>query len=641
MFELSPIKAIELAATRVPGAVSLAQGIPSLEPPEEMREAVVEKIRQGRCDRYSLTTGLLELREELSTDLAKDGLLADPESEIIVTAGSIEGISATLLALTNPGDEVIIPSPTYASYIGSIQMARCTPRFVELDEDNQFDFYIEKLRSAITKKTRIILYANPNNPTGTIYSKDKTDKLVELALQHNIIIVTDDVYKDFYYVPHKHVTPASYPEARKNVVRVCSFSKAFAVTGWRVGFLHGDKSLVSKILKYHDAMVTCAPVVSQYAAIALLSCADEYLKRMRTEFKSRRDYALECLNELDHVLDYQTPLATYFVFPRIKDTAPLAHDSNKLAYDMLEKAKVAVVPGIAFGPTGESHFRITYGRDWDALREGMSRIAEYMTDRTSTRSKVSKTNGKPIPREMGKSFLASSARLYLKKLSPTVIGIVGTKGKTTLKRSICRMLSKHFHVRSSILSYNTTTGLPLSVLGIRSPRSLKGLLSLPLKILWKLISRSEKVDYLVLEYGISSEEDAKKLLNIAKPEWLVVGGISHPDPGVSCQKVRNGVKVLVDSLPSEKVLWCETDPLVKSLSNSLKNELAIDKQKLSEDTLKTLKRSYPINWQPIGSSAQESVVASVLIAEQLGVPEAEIEGFLAKEYREEVLKSNK
>lgn len=213
-FELSPIKAMELAASRVPDMVSLAQGIPSFRTPERVIGFAQEKIAAGLCDKYSLTTGLTELREEIALSLETEGLSYDPEREILVTAGSIEGITATMLAFTSPGDEVLLPSPSYASYLGAISIAGCVPRYVELDEENNFDFQVEKIKQGITKKTKLLLYCSPNNPTGTLFSQEKTRELVEICRQHNLTILIDEVYKDFYYVDEPHFSATQIPEAR-------------------------------------------------------------------------------------------------------------------------------------------------------------------------------------------------------------------------------------------------------------------------------------------------------------------------------------------------------------------------------------------------------------------------------------------
>lgn len=349
-FELSAIKRIELAAAKIPGAISLAQGIPYFNTPDVITDFVCEAIQKHKCDKYTLTTGLPTLREEISLSLAEDKLKYDPESEIIITVGSIEGITASLLALTEPGDEVIVPSPSYASYTGCIYLAGCTPKFSALDEDKNFDFSIEQIEKNITRKTSAILFCSPNNPTGTVYSEKNTLEILKLAEKHDLAVILDEVYKDFYYSGETHFTAASVDSVRNRIVRVCSFSKAFAMTGWRVGFLHADKLLCERILKYHDSMVTCAPVASQYAALAALRYGEPYLKDFIGRLKVKRDYTIEALDKMSPWLDYQLPNAAYFVFPRIKNTVPLSNNSTALAYDILDKAKLALVPGLAFGP---------------------------------------------------------------------------------------------------------------------------------------------------------------------------------------------------------------------------------------------------------------------------------------------------
>jgi aminotransferase len=374
---LSPIKAMELAAARLPGAISLAQGIPNFPTPMVIKDFVAERLREGACDRYSLTTGLPELRNEIARTLASDGLAYDAESEIIVTAGAIGGIAATLLAVTEPGDEVIVPSPSYASYLGCIRMARCIPQYVELDEQRGFELSEERLTAAISPRTRAIILCNPNNPTGTIFSEAHLRSFVSIAMRHDIVVIMDEVYRGLHYSYQTPWTPAVMPEARHHIVHVCSFSKAFAMTGWRVGFLHADRSLVDRILPCHDAMITCAPVISQYAALAALRYGDTVTEEFRREFLVRRDCVVSMLEELRGVLEYQIPAATYFLFPRIHGDIPLAHDSTKLAYDILQRARVAVVPGVAFGPSGESHLRISFGCEPERLVEGIGRLISY------------------------------------------------------------------------------------------------------------------------------------------------------------------------------------------------------------------------------------------------------------------------
>lgn len=565
-FELSAIKAIELAAAKRPGVISLAQGIPGGNTPKIITDFVIEKIRAGVCDKYSLTTGLSELREEIALSLERDDLHYNSETEIIVTVGSIEGITASLLALTSPGDEVLVPSPTYASYLGAISLARCTPRFIELDEDNNFDFDVRAIERSITRNTRAILYCSPNNPTGTLYSEAKTRELLRLAERHNLTVLIDEVYKDFYYTSDKHFTPASLPEARSRVVRICSFSKAFAMTGWRVGFLHADQSLVQQILKYHDAMVTCAPVVSQYAAIAALRNSDTLLATFLDEYRARRNMTLAALDRMSAWLDYQTPKATYFAFPRVKDSVPLARDSTRLAYDILDRAAVAVVPGVAFGPTGESHLRICYGRERDVLETGLARLESYFS---GARSRVVVDLGQSTPqrapssrspwiRKSARWMLALAAKLFLLRNRPIVIGVAGTRGKTVFKRTILENLVAVGPARATILSYNTETGLPLSILNLKTPQTSAEKLAFPLALLSRALFFRDPSRFLVLEYGISTRSDAKLLRSICTPNWLILTHLSPSDPSLSHSEILAGIADLSCAVGSKHLIWPAT-----------------------------------------------------------------------------------
>ncbi len=572
-FELSAIKAIELAAAKIPGSISLAQGIPSFATPEPIREFVCQKIQSGACDKYSLTNGLPVLREEIALSLSEEKLYYDPETEIIATAGSIEGITASLLAVTQPGEEVILPSPTYASYSGAIRLAKCTPKHVALNEEKNFDFDISLIEQAISRKTRAILYCNPNNPTGTIYSEENTRKIMQLAEKHNLFVIVDEVYKDFYYSDHQHFSPACISATRPRLIRVCSFSKAFAMTGWRIGFVLGDAAVMREILKYHDAMVTCAPVVSQYAAIAALRFGKDYLEQFRSEYRKRRDYAIARLDDLSQFVDYQIPCATYFVFPRIKDTVPLARDSRALAYDLLEKYGLATVPGAAFGPSGESHLRINFGREFEDLEEGFDRISKYLNqqNRQEVSSSISQRQNQSSPQEqqsqesLTQKILSACARMYLNRSKVRIIGIAGLAGKTVFKRQIAQKLGESKSVRSSILSYNTALGLPLSILGLKSPQNLSEKLLFPLKLLKNTFLQRDRLDYLVLEYGISSEKTARKLLSIARPDWLIISRVQTGDPSLNQREFLSGLKVLIDATDEHKIFFPEAEPCLEQL----------------------------------------------------------------------------
>lgn len=380
--KLSIIKQMELRASKFPDVISLAQGIPNFDTPECIKRRVERALADGVTAKYSLSPGLLELRELIEVKLAEENMFYDYEKEIVVTAGSIEGITATILALTNPGDEIIIPEPTYTSYREVILLAGCVPVFVPLNEEKGWAFEIEKYECAITKKTKAIFYCNPNNPTGTIYTKDQLLQLATLAEKHNLFLISDEVYKDFIFETNERIfSLAELPELRKRVIRLFSFSKAYAMTGWRVGYLHGDESVVKEILKVHDSLVTCAPVVSQYAAMGALEMAGKDIVRFNQAYQKRRDLICVRLDKLKNIFEYVRPTSAYYVFPKILAGNISFGDydcpdslSWKFALYILEKAQVAVVPGVAFGPNGEGHVRMSFGRSEKDINEAFDRL---------------------------------------------------------------------------------------------------------------------------------------------------------------------------------------------------------------------------------------------------------------------------
>lgn len=379
---LSIIKQIELRASKYTDVVSLAQGIPNFDTPQCIKGRVENALRRGAVAKYSLSPGLPELREQIEISLARENMFYDWEKEILVTAGSIEGITATILAITEPGDEVIIPEPTYTSYREVIILAGCKPVFVPLDEERGWAFDLEKFEKAITQKTKAIFYCNPNNPTGTIYSKEQLLGLAELAKKHNLFLISDEVYKDFIYSEDKDgkiFSLAEIPELRKKVIRIFSFSKAYALTGWRIGYVHSDESVLKEILKVHDSLVTCAPTISQYAALGALEMGEDDLRYFLQEFRKRRDLTCARLDNLKHVFSYVKPNSAYFVFPKVNQgyLQNTPNPSWDFALEILDKIHVAVVPGFAFGPNGEGHIRISFGRSEDDINKVFDRLDRH------------------------------------------------------------------------------------------------------------------------------------------------------------------------------------------------------------------------------------------------------------------------
>ena len=667
--KLSPIKEMELAASRIPGVISLAQGIPSFDTPEPIKAFVQQKIAEGACAKYSLTPGLPQLRELIAESLLREGMHYDPDSEIIVTCGSIEGIAAALLTLTQPGDEVILPTPSYASYQEVVRMAGCTPRFAALREEDNFAFDLDAFEHCLSARSRAILYCNPNNPTGTVFSQTETLALVELAERHGLFLIIDEAYKDFVYSKEPYYSPAQLTAARSHVLRVFTFSKAYGMTGWRVGYLHADARITREILKVHDALVTCAPVVSQYAAIAALEYGESHLVTFRRAFKERRDRTLEHLDALSHVFDYQKPEGAYFVFPRVKDPVPGARDSRRLARDILENAKVALVPGIAFGPSGEAHLRLNFGRELSDIDAAFDRLAGYFRHRSpglahavpatatpvAPETPVSETPVSVTPvsvtpvsvtsrrrlRRLAIPYLQALARVFLRRKKPLVIAIAGTRGKTVMKRLFGELLGARYRVRTNPRSYNTEIGLPLAVLNLEiETQHLWNILRTLIHAAWTAFCSTEKLEVLVLELGVRQRGDMEALLRTVQPDIAVLTNLTpsystdvellrtlQDEMRVLCQAVGTGCHFLVDG----------DDPLLQEVVHALPvPPLLLQRAQWSPNgqglTLQSTGHVYPVARELIGDSERLSVQAAVLLAERwTELTPAEIGRFLAGE----------
>jgi len=340
---LSIIKQIELKASKYPNTISLAQGIPSFDTPECIKGRVNLALKRGVVAKYSLSPGLPELRELIEMHLAQENMFYDWENE------------------------------TYTSYQEVIRLAGCQPVFVSLDEENDWGFNIKKFEEAITPKTKAIFYCNPNNPTGTIYTKEQLLKLAELAEKHNLFLISDEVYKDFTKKKKKIFSLAEIPELRKRIIRIYGFSKAYAMTGWRIGYLHTDEKIAREILKVHDSLVTCAPVISQYAAMGALEMGASAILDFNQNYMERRDLVCQRLDKLNNIFSYIKPQSSYYVFPKIISN----NDSWKFVLDLLENTQVALIPGMAFGERGEGHIRISYGRNIKDINEAFDRMEKY------------------------------------------------------------------------------------------------------------------------------------------------------------------------------------------------------------------------------------------------------------------------
>jgi aminotransferase len=380
---LSAIKQIEMLAKRIPEAISLAQGIPDNYSHQLIRQATIAAIKNSRVDKYTLPNGLPELRQLVSQQLALEKMSYDPETEIIVTAGAIEGLSATLLTLLEPGDEIIIPTPTYNYYRHISELKKARPVEIKLDETNGWSLDIQSVKKAISKHTKVLIICNPNNPTGTVYSQQQQKELGQLAQEHNFYLVIDSVYEYFYYptpptAPNGKVTKIPFnicqvAQHKSQIIRVVSLSKHFCLTGWRIGYLHGPQNLIQQILPTHDSLINCAPVVSQYAAIAALINSKQIISENTKKYHKKRLIIGQTLNQLSKYISFTWPQGAYYFFPKLLHVKK----SEDFCFDLLNKAKLATVPGSEFGPGGESHFRLCFGRSEQDIIEGMNRLKKY------------------------------------------------------------------------------------------------------------------------------------------------------------------------------------------------------------------------------------------------------------------------
>ena len=371
--ELNAIKSMERIARTNSDVISLGQGIPSLPLDGRIRQAVMLAMFDGRVDSYSDPQGVLELREKIAMKLRDDGMDYGP-NEVVVTAGAIEALNVSLRSVvTSEKCEVIVPTPVYAAYFRVIETARGVSVPLQLLESDHWELDVDKMKDIVTPKTAAILLCNPNNPTGSVYDQSTLESIMELARDRGITVIIDEVYKNMLYTPQKLYTPAMNPAYKGTVIRVVSFSKDFSLTGWRIGFLHADEKRISNLVAIHDALINCAPVISQYAAMAAIDIQDEILERNIRVYTRHRDSMARHLDELSDYLTYDMPTGGYFFFPRYHGSMPSSEFALKLAHNQ----KLVVVPGSAFGAGGENHFRLCFGRSIGEINQGMERLRDY------------------------------------------------------------------------------------------------------------------------------------------------------------------------------------------------------------------------------------------------------------------------
>ena len=353
-------------------AISLGVGEPDFDTPWHIRDEGIYSLEKGRTF-YTSNAGLKELRKEISNYVGRSqGVHYDEMHEVLVTVGGSEAIDLALRAMINPGEEVLIPQPSYVSYEPCAVLADAVPVIIELKEENEFRLTAQELRDAITDKTKILILPFPNNPTGAIMEKKDLEEIAEIIREKDIFVITDEIYAELSY-KEKHVSIISLPGMRERTVYINGFSKAYAMTGWRLGYACAPAQIMEQMVKIHQFAIMCAPTTSQYAAVEALRNGDEDVAQMREAYNQRRRFLMNAFHEMG--LQCFEPYGAFYVFPCIKE---FGMTSDEFATRLLMEEKVAVVPGTAFGGCGEGFLRISYAYSLDSLKTAMGKIAHFV-----------------------------------------------------------------------------------------------------------------------------------------------------------------------------------------------------------------------------------------------------------------------
>ena len=358
--------------SEMPDAISLGVGEPDFDTPWRIREEGIYTLEQGKTF-YTSNAGLKDLKIEISKYLErKIHVEYDPDHEIMVTVGGSEGIDVALRAMLDPGDEVLIPQPSYVSYVPCTILADGNPVVIPLQQKNEFKLTAEELEAAITPKTKMLVMPFPNNPTGSIMTKEDLEPIAEVVKRHDLYVLSDEIYSELTYKT-EHVSISSLPGMKERTVLINGFSKAYAMTGWRLGYACAPKVIMDQMVKIHQFAIMCAPTTSQYAAVEALRNGDDDVARMKESYNQRRNYLVHELRDMG--LDCFEPYGAFYVFPSIKK---FGLTSEEFATRLLEEEKVAVVPGTAFGDCGEGFLRISYAYSLDDLKLALGRVRKFV-----------------------------------------------------------------------------------------------------------------------------------------------------------------------------------------------------------------------------------------------------------------------
>ncbi len=354
-------------------AISLGVGEPDFDTPWHIRDEGIYSLEKGRTF-YTSNSGLKELRQEICAYMKRTQNLDYVwDKEVLITVGGSEAIDLMFRAMINEGDEVLIPQPSYVSYEPCAVLANATPVIINLKNENNFRLTPAELEAAITPKSKILVLPFPNNPTGGIMEKEDLEAIADIILKNDLYILSDEIYGELTYTGKPHVSIASLPGMKERTVVVNGFSKAYAMTGWRLGFACGPQEIIAQMTKIHQYAIMCAPTTSQYAAVEALRNGDEDVRMMRESYNERRRFVLHMLSEMG--IPCFEPLGAFYLFPCIKE---FGLSSEEFANRLLEEEKVAIVPGTAFGESGEGFLRISYAYSIDNLRKALNRLAKFV-----------------------------------------------------------------------------------------------------------------------------------------------------------------------------------------------------------------------------------------------------------------------
>ncbi len=371
----SSIHEMTRLSAQVPDPAFLSWAKPTSGTPEHINRAVCEAVQRGLVSGYSPSAGLPELREAIVEKLKRDNNIDADTSELLVTVGAIEGLSAAVMALIDPGDEVLLPSPNYSTHAQQVVLASGTPIYVPTIEEEGFRLDIDAFRKAITPKTKAIMYCTPSNPTGAVFDEKDLRSLADITLENDLAVITDESYEYFTFDGARHFSIGSIPELKDRTISCFTLTKTYAMTGWRIGYVHTSSDMITQMQKAHIPFAICAPVVSQYAAMAALRGPQDCVSKFRANYLSLRDLACKRLDELSSVFTYQKPRGSYCMFPKIlhKDGA----DSKSFCKKLLLEGGVSTTPGTDFGPTAEGHLRITFCCTEAEINKAFDRMEKY------------------------------------------------------------------------------------------------------------------------------------------------------------------------------------------------------------------------------------------------------------------------